>query len=169
MTPATIIMPTPLYKIGDNVTFGWNYTDLLGTPKAIDVMISRASSTHMWTLTANMSFESAGAYEWDTNDQASNNDDDDSGLSIDLYTLVIKDSESQVTDVPNPGYLGVYSGLTFGLYTGQPYTPYAKWECPGTCSAGVANIARNVVVMALSMSLVTLLSFTWFVTGLNLR
>ena len=43
----SVVMITPavtaglqLYRIDDHVTFGWNYTNLQGTPTAIDVLAS---------------------------------------------------------------------------------------------------------------------------------
>ena len=165
LTPATTALPTPLYKIGDHVTFAWNYTDLLAPPTAVDVLLSCSTATSTWTLTNNMTFQTKAHYTWDTNKQAN---DPNQPLLVELYTLVIKDSDEAITGVASPGYLGVYSGLTFGLYTPQPYTPLADWECTG-CNAAVSNSDRHIVVMVLFMSLVTIFSFTWFVTGLGLH
>ena len=164
-TPATTAIPTPLYKIGDWVTFSWNYTSLLGDPTAVDVLISCSTATSTWTLTSNMTFKTDAHYLWDTNKQAS---DSAQPLLVELYTLLIKDSDAAVTDVPSPGYLGAYSGLTFGLYTAQPYTDLANWDCVG-CSSARSNYDRHLVVVLISTALITILSFTWFVSGLGLE
>ena len=163
--PATTLMATPLFKIGDYVTLGWNYTSLQGTPSAIDVLVSCSSAAQTWTLTSNMTFETAVSYVWDTADTAK---DAEKPLGVDLYTLIIKDSDAEITERAEPGYLGAYSGFKFGLYTPRPYTPLPDWECVG-CSRGTNNIDHHAIGFALSMCLVTIFSFTWFVTGLGLH
>lgn len=164
-TPAAAAVATPLYKIGDYVTWGWNYTSLLGTPTAIDVLASCSVARATWTLTANMTFETDVSYVWNTNDQA---DSAESALLSEMYTLIIKDSDASITDRPEPGYLGSYSGLTFGLYAGQPYTPFPEWKCIG-CNAATSGFDRHAVGFALTMCMVTVFSFTWFVSGLGLQ
>ena len=54
-----MITPAPfasqqLYKVGDLVTWAWNYTSLQGTPTAIDVSISCSAATRSYALTQNM-------------------------------------------------------------------------------------------------------------------
>ncbi|KAG5654966.1 hypothetical protein KAF25_010920 [Fusarium avenaceum] len=124
--PDTMYVPTPLFKIGDYATFGWNYTSLEGTPTAIDVLVSQSSAGETYTLTANMTFASNPTYVWDTSKQA---DDPDAPLNVGMYTLIIKDSDSEVTDIPSPGYLAVQKTFQFGMYTPAAYTPYPQWNC----------------------------------------
>ncbi|KAF5668461.1 hypothetical protein FHETE_5274 [Fusarium heterosporum] len=124
--PDTMYVPTPLFKIGDYATFGWNYTSLEGTPTAIDVLVSQSSAGETYTLTANMTFESNPTYVWDTKKYA---EDPDAPLNVGMYTLIIKDSDSQITDLPSPGYLAVQQTFQFGMYTPAAYTPYPQWNC----------------------------------------
>ncbi|RGP59109.1 hypothetical protein FLONG3_11292 [Fusarium longipes] len=124
--PDTMYVPTPLIKIGDYATFGWNYTSLEGTPTAIDVLVSQSSAGETYTLTANMTFETNPTYVWDTSKEAN---DPDAPLPVGMYTLIIKDSDSEITDVPSPGYLAVQKTFQFGMYTPAAYTPYPQWNC----------------------------------------
>ncbi|KAF7556121.1 hypothetical protein G7Z17_g1573 [Cylindrodendrum hubeiense] len=165
ITPVTTAQPTPLYKIGDFITFGWNYTSLQGTPTAIDVLVSCSTATETWTLTQNMTFTTNADFVWDTAEEA---DNAESPLLVQLYTLIIKDSDASITDSADPGYLAVYSGLEFGLYTGKPYTPLSDWTCVG-CNAAPPSIDRHAVTFAVTVSVITIASFTWFVTGLGLH
>jgi hypothetical protein len=160
VTPAATL-GTQLYKIGDHVTWGWNYTNLQGTPTAINVMVSCAKASQTWTLTSNMTFATAGSYVWDTKEQATAVQ---SPLLTEQYTLYIFDAESSVSATPEAGYLGAFSQFTFGMYAPQPYTPLNEWNC-ATCSAAMSETDRRVLGFALSMSVITFLSFTWFVTG----
>ncbi|KAI5460039.1 hypothetical protein BGZ63DRAFT_389373 [Mariannaea sp. PMI_226] len=165
LTPKTTAQPTPLYKIGDFVTFGWNYTGLQGTPTAIDVLVSCSEVTETWTLTQNMSFATKVSYVWDTNKDG---DVAHKPLGVQLYTLVIKDSDAAISDRADPGYLDTFSGLQFGLYTPQPYTPLSDWKCVG-CNAGSNHSGTQAVGFALTMSIITIATFTWFVAGLGLH
>jgi hypothetical protein len=164
ISPATLLEPTPLYKLKEKVTFAWNYTSLKGKPTAIDVLVSCDAAKATWTLTGNMSFASQVTYTWDTKKQAT---DAAKPLPIELYTLMIKDSDTEITDQPEAGYLAKYTGLTFGLYEPAKPTKWEDWECTG-CSAAPSLFERPALGLAVTMSLVSLLSFTWFVTGLGL-
>ncbi|EHK51023.1 hypothetical protein TRIATDRAFT_296855 [Trichoderma atroviride IMI 206040] len=170
--PGGVVMQTPgvfaagaaLYRIGDYVTWGWNYTNLLGTPTAIDVLIGCSAVSETWTLTANMTFKTSAAYTWNSSVQAT---DVSQPLSNNMYTLIIKDSDAAVTQIPDPGYLGTYSQYTFGLYTSQPYVDYDQWSCDA-CNAALAKFDHHALGFAITMGLVTVLSFTWFVSGVDL-
>ncbi|PHH92815.1 hypothetical protein CDD83_4724 [Cordyceps sp. RAO-2017] len=165
LTPAPNVEPTPLYKMRDHVTWGWNYTSLLGTPTAIDVMVSCSTASETWTLTNNMSFTTMVNYVWDTSVEA---DSVEKPLLNAMYTLIVKDSDADMTAPPEPGYLGTYKGFTFGLYSPKPYTPYPDWTCTG-CSDASSLLDRQALGLAVVMSIVTFLSFTWFVAGLGLH
>lgn len=166
-----VVMVTPavtegsqLYKIGDYVTWGWNYTHLQGPPTAIDVLVSCSKADNTWTLTQNMTFETEAAYTWDTGKYQATAVQ--SPLLTEEYTLLIYDAESSVSATAEAGYLSPYSGFKFGLYTPKPYTPLGEWKCV-TCSAGVSDLDRRALGAAVAMSLLTIFSFTWFVTGLG--
>ncbi|ROT42775.1 hypothetical protein SODALDRAFT_375037 [Sodiomyces alkalinus F11] len=162
LTPAPTDPGPKLYKIGDYVTFGWNYTDLRATPTAVDVLVSCARATATWTLTQNMTFSTKGEYTWDSREQATAVQ---SPLLTEEYTLIIYDADSEITATARPGYLSVFDQFKFDMYEPRPYTPLADWNCP-TCSAAVPSIDRKALGFALTMSVVTVLSFTWFVTGI---
>ncbi|KAG5976225.1 hypothetical protein E4U55_007417 [Claviceps digitariae] len=166
-SPNTFLQPSGLYRISDYVTWSWNYTSLLGTPTAIDVIVSCSTASETWTLTSNMSFATNVNYVWDTKQQAN---DAQNPLGNAMYTLIVKDSAAAITQAPEAGYLGAYTGYTFGMYTGLPYTPYPGWTCPGSCSSAAGSIfSHQAVGMAIMMSITTVLSFTWFVSGLGLH
>ncbi len=66
-----MITPAPIagrqyYKIGDNVTFAWNYTSLSVTPSAIDILASCSLNQNTYTIAANQSVQSSQALVWDT-------------------------------------------------------------------------------------------------------
>lgn len=161
MNPATSAAATALFKIGDNITLGWNYTGLEATPTAIDVLLSCSTASETWTLTNNMTFETDVSYVWNSAEQAGNVEQP---LLMEMYTLIIKDSEAEVSDVPSPGMLGSNSDFTFGLYHKVSYTPWAEWECTG-CNAATASFDTQVVKLAFTMCIITVFTFTWFVTG----
>ncbi|KAI8660668.1 hypothetical protein NCS57_01044700 [Fusarium keratoplasticum] len=163
-TPETLYQPTPLYKIGDYATFGWNYTSLKGTPTAIDVLVSCSANAETYTLAANTTFEKNPSYTWDTGKQAN---DVNAPLVVGLYTLIIKDSDMGISDVPDPGYLSVARTFQFGMYTPRDYVPYNEWTCDVCNSA--PGLSHGGIAVVLSMTLVTIASFTWFVTGLGLQ
>lgn len=164
LTPTALPGSTPLYKIGNEIEWGWNYTSLRGTPTAIDVIASCSKASTTWVLASNMTFATSANFTWDTSKEA---DDNDNPLLTELYTLIVKDSDAEMSDTPEAGYLGVYSGFTFGLYAPQPYTPMADWKCVACNSA--PTLGSQALGMALMMSFISVLSFTWFVTGLGLH
>ncbi|KAI8952057.1 hypothetical protein F4801DRAFT_253871 [Xylaria longipes] len=162
--PVTAAMT--LYRIDNTepITWKWNYTSLQGKPSAIDVLISCSKVTSTWTLTQNMTFAPTATFTWDSNkfqqEQIGNQ------LPVEKYTLLIHDSETSFTDTPDPGYLAPYAGFQFGLYTAKPYSNLNSWKCL-TCSAAPGGpLDRQVLGFALTMTLLTVLSFTWYVTGI---
>ncbi|KAL7905796.1 hypothetical protein GGI35DRAFT_123222 [Trichoderma velutinum] len=170
--PGNVVMQTPnvfagsaLYKIGDYITWGWNYTNVLGTPTAVDVLISCSTASETWTLTSNMTFKTSVSYVWDTSVQATSVEEP---LPVAMYTLIIKDSDAAISSIPDPGYLGTFNTFTFGLYTPQPYVPFPDWHCDA-CNAALSKFDHQVLGFAVTMGLVTVLSFTWFVSGLGLN
>lgn len=160
VTPVTTT-GTPIYKISDYVTFGWSYTNLQGKPTAVDVILSCSAATETWTLTANMTFQTSAAYVWDSKEQATAVE---SPLLTEMYTLIIIDADSSVSATAEAGYLAAYSGLTFGMYKPAKYTPLSEWHC-GTCNSALGGFDSRAFSLAIGMSAVTVLSFTWFVTG----
>ncbi|KAL1880486.1 hypothetical protein VTK73DRAFT_5873 [Phialemonium thermophilum] len=168
----SVVMVTPapslglqLYKIGDNVTWGWNYTNLQGTPTAIDVLVSCSTATRTWTLTQNMTFETPASYTWDTG--IYQEDPGAQQLLTEMYTLIVYDSDSSISATAEAGYLAPFSGFTFGLYQPRAPTPLSEYKC-AVCNAAPSDVVdRRALGAAVAMSVLTVLSFTWFVTGLG--
>lgn len=165
-----VVMVTPaptdgfqLYKIKDFVTWKWNYTNLQATPTGIDLFVKCSRVPQPWTLTANMSFATPGTYTWDTG--AFQESNVATPLLTDMYTLVIADVDGGISATPVAGYLAPYSGFTFGLYTPQQYQNNSDgWQC-ASCSGAMSGLDNRAVGLAVVMSVVTVLSFTWFVAG----
>lgn len=120
ITPSAIAGPQ-YYKIGDYVTFAWNYTSLVVTPSYIDVMASCSINSQVYTIATNQTVDATtGAVIWDTrNYQATAT----VPLLTETYKLVVKDAQQDISATPKAGYLGVSDQYTFGMYMPQPYTP----------------------------------------------
>ncbi|KAI0014006.1 hypothetical protein F4779DRAFT_201642 [Xylariaceae sp. FL0662B] len=163
ITPATTDGST-LYRIDDPtpLTWVWNYTSLQADPTAIDVMVSCSMASETWTLTQNMTFAPTATFTWDTNKYQSSAVA--SPLLTEEYTLLIIDADSSVSATAEPGYLAPFDGFTFGLYTSRPYVDLDQWKC-ATCSAAPGDLDRQALGFAVTMSVITVLSFTWYVTG----
>jgi len=161
VTPAASL-GSQLYKIGDWVTWSWNYTNLQGPPTAVDVLVSCSVASETWTLTQNMTFATQAGYLWDTGSYQ--HTAVASPLLVQEYTLLIYDAESSISATAEAGYLAPFDGFVFGMYTPRPYTALGDWQC-ATCSAAMSDTEKRALGFALTMSLITVLSFTWFVTG----
>lgn len=163
-------LTSALYKIGDYVTFSWNYTDLSITPTGVDVVLSASTSSlgaSTWTLTSNMSFATDQAFTWDTEAYQSKAQANQQPLIVEKYTLYIYDAESSITATAGAGSLTANAALTFGLYTGQAYTPMASgWVCATCSNAAVSDTEKRALGFAFTMVGITVASFTWFVVGL---
>lgn len=167
LTPA-VIAGSQFYKIGSNVTFAWNYTNLLATPTALNIVATNSLAGQYYTMTANMTIggNATNAVTWDSAAYS----DSPEGLSNPLltaqYTLVIYDADLSVTATAEPGYLQVYNQYQFGMYTPQPYAdiPPGGYKC-ATCSAAFGDMERRALGFVFGMGIATVLSFTWFVGG----
>lgn len=120
ITPAAI-SGAQYYKIGDYVSFAWNYTSLEVTPTAIDILASCSANQATYTLALNQTVEPTGSLVWNTKDT-----DDKDPLLTSTYTLIIYDSESEVSAAPAAGYLAPFRQFSFGMYQPQKYTPLAR-------------------------------------------
>jgi len=164
ITPAIISGPQ-YYKIGDFVTFAWNYTSLLATPTAVNILATCTANEQLYTLAANQTIGNAtGAVTWDTGSYQSTALSDP--LLTETYTLIIYDADSSISATAQAGYLAVYDQYTFGMYTPQPYTPLGEFQC-ATCSGALSDMERKALGMVFGVSVITVLSFTWFVGGLG--
>ena len=162
VTP-NVYMGQPLYKAGDEITFAWNYTNVLAEPTAVDVLLSCSSISALWTLTGNMSFSDPATFLWDSRVQQT---DASQPLLTEEYLLIVKDSEVEIDATAENGYF-VRQDLRIAIYTPREPTPMEDWECP-TCSGGPPELDHRALGFAATMCVITALSFTWFVTGLGL-
>lgn len=125
ITPAPIA-GTQYYKVGDWVSFAWNYTSLSVTPSAIDILATCTANQATYTLAVNQSTEETGAVFWDTGAYQKTAS---IPLLTEMYTLIIYDADSSVSATAAAGYLGAYSQHIFGMYTPQPYV---EWKGQST-------------------------------------
>lgn len=177
ITPSVIAQPS-YYKIGDQITFGWNYTSLVVTPTALDILVFCAANQATYTLASNASVKETGSVVWDTHA-------DESGtapLLTETYTLIIHDAAQAVTAVGKPGYLGTFNSFQFGMYLPQSYTPlsgkpttrgpmrcltltlFLDFVC-ATCSGALSDMERQTLKFLFGMGMLTVMSFTWFAGG----
>ncbi|KAL6169892.1 hypothetical protein ACJQWK_04889 [Exserohilum turcicum] len=118
----TMVTPDALagsqfYKVGDWITFAWNYTSLSVTPTAIDVLASCTANQATYTIAVNMSATNTKVL-WNTGETPQGQ----APFLTENYKLLIYDSNSTVTAAPRAGYLGAFTAFTFGMYLPQPYT-----------------------------------------------
>jgi len=152
------------YKIGDLVTFAWNYTSLLATPTAVNILATCTANNALYTLAANQTVtgNATGVVTWDTGAYQS------TALSAPLltetYTLIIYDAASSISATPKAGFLATFEQYTFGMYVPQAYTPLGEYICV-TCSGALSDMERRALGMVFGISIITVLSFTWFVGG----
>lgn len=181
ITPAATAVVTEYYKIGDNVEFAWNYTSLLATPSAVDVLVSCSANQATYTIQGNTTFKPTGRVIWNTSADESGS----APLLTESYTLVIHDVEADLTAAPKAGHLAAYSQFHFGMYLKQSYTPRSgrfptlqmvvtvaalltsvttEWVC-ATCSGALSDMERQTLKFVFGMGAITVLSFTWFAGG----
>ncbi|KAJ5309043.1 hypothetical protein PENANT_c020G02753 [Penicillium antarcticum] len=151
-------LSTSYYKIGQEVTFKWNYTSLSVTPSAVNVVASCSLNKQEYTLTSNMSVKATGSVIWDTGKYQSS-------ATIPLltatYTLFVYDSSKEIDDTASAGHLSSQNGYSFGMYTPQAYTPLNEFHC-ATCSGALSETTRQALKFTFGMAVITFASFTWF-------
>ncbi|TEY85898.1 hypothetical protein BOTCAL_0010g00380 [Botryotinia calthae] len=163
LTPAPI--STAYFKIGEYITFSWNYTSLQATPTAVNIMATCKANAQLYTIAVNQSVTaSTQAVTWDTSGYQATAVGNP--LLTETYTLIIYDADRSISAAYQPGYLSVYNTYSFGMYSPQPYTPLSDWVC-ATCSGALSDMERKTLKLMFGMGLITVLSFTWFVTGLG--
>jgi hypothetical protein len=152
------------YKIGDFVTFAWNYTSLQVTPTAVNIMATCTANQVLYTISANATLpaNATQAVTWDTGSYQS------SALANPLltetYTLVIYDAASSISAAAQAGYLAPYEQYTFGMYVPQAYTPLGEFVCV-TCSGALSQMERRALGAVVAGAVGTVMGFTWFVGG----
>ncbi|OQE39159.1 hypothetical protein PENCOP_c007G06419 [Penicillium coprophilum] len=157
ITPAS--SSTTYYKIGQDVTFVWNYTSLSVTPSAVNVVASCSLNSMTYTLSSNMSVKQTGSVVWDTGKYQKS-------ATIPLltasYTLIIYDASKDIGDAASAGHLSSQNGgYVFGMYTPQSYTPLNQFKC-ATCSGAMSETSRLAIKFTVGMAVITFASFTWF-------
>jgi len=165
ITPAIISGPQ-YFKVGDFVTFAFNLTSVLATPTALNIMATCTANQQLYTLAANQTTANAtNVVLWDTGAYQSTALSDP--LLTEKYTLLVYDADSNPSATAQAGYLAVYNQYTFGMYTPQAYTPIGEFKC-ATCSGALSDMERRALGMVVGVTVITVLSFTWFVGGLGI-
>ncbi|KAJ4322116.1 hypothetical protein N0V94_002584 [Neodidymelliopsis sp. IMI 364377] len=144
------------YKVGDYVTFAWNYTSLSQTPSAIDILASCTANQATYTIAVNQSADQTQVI-WDTKNTPSGQ----VPFLTEKYTLLIYDAESSVSAAPRAGYLGVFNSFTFGMYTPQPYVPFDEFEC-ANCNGALSHFEKMTLKVLLLTTGTTIGSLVYF-------
>ncbi|KAF3938372.1 hypothetical protein ABW19_dt0207033 [Dactylella cylindrospora] len=78
--PGGVVMQTPVttsgsqyYKIGNPITFGWNYTSLIISPSAVNVEAFCSDNSQTYTIAQNLSIAKPSVV-WDTGSYTPEND-----------------------------------------------------------------------------------------------
>lgn len=116
MITPDVFAPTTYVKMGESATFKWNYTSLIVTPTAIDVVAYCKKNDHGYTILANESVKETGKAVWDTEKDMRG----DVPLMNELYTLQIYDSELGPSEIAEAGHLGNSRPFIFGVYSPKP-------------------------------------------------
>lgn len=151
--PPVTAANTPLYRISEYVTLGWNYTALEAPPRAIDVYATQKDKQATFTLTQNMTFTTAVNFVWNTTVQAN---DPTNPLFTAEYYLMIKDADKGFKDDTAYGHLFPnVAAFSFGLYKAADYVPLPEYICPG-CSSGntLSRSAGLAAVMGIAAAAV---------------
>ncbi|CAG8882873.1 unnamed protein product [Penicillium nalgiovense] len=151
ITPASV--STTYYKIGEDVTFVWNYTSLSVTPSAVNVVASCSLNAMKYTLSSNMTVKETGSVVWDTGKYQKS-------ATIPLltasYTLIVYDVDKDISDPASAGHLSSQNGgYVFGMYTPS------QFKC-ATCSGALSETSRLAIKFTVGMAVITFASFTWF-------
>jgi hypothetical protein len=147
------------YKVGDLITFAWNYTSLSQSPSAIDILASCTANQATYTIAVNQSAEETEVV-WDTGKTR----EGQPPFLTDKYQLIIYDSDTSVSAAPRAGYLGVFNQFSFAMYTKQEYTSIADgWTCAG-CSGALSHFEKMTIkalLLTTSTTFGSLLYFTY--------
>lgn len=144
------------YKVGDYVTFAWNYTSLSQTPSAIDILATCTANQATYTIAVNQSADQTSIV-WDTKNTPSGQ----VPFLTEKYTLLIYDAESSVSATAKAGYLGVFNTFQFGMYTPQPYVPFSEFEC-ANCNGALSHFEKMTIKALLLTTGTTIGSLVYF-------
>jgi len=155
VTPATL--NNNYYKVGDYITFAWNYTSLSVTPTALDILATCTANSATYTIALNQSADQTRIV-WDTKNPPSGQP----AFITDNYELMIYDADSSVSAAPKAGYLAPYKQqFRFGMYTPQAYHDWQTWECPG-CNGAVSHFEKMTITALLMTTGTTIGSLLYF-------
>jgi len=149
ISPATTSGVTSYYSVGSPLTFVWNYTYLIATPTALDILAT-ANAPGLaiptpFTLALNQSFTSPQTFTWDTGKYAQ-----ETPLPAGTYTLIVYDADAENGrwQLAQAGKLSSWSGFSWGMYNTQQYTPLENAYVCATCNgAGGLKVGRETWVM----------------------
>ncbi|KAK6357793.1 hypothetical protein TWF730_007156 [Orbilia blumenaviensis] len=166
LPPGGVAIQTPIttsgsqyYKIGQAITFGWNYTSLIVSPSAVNVEAFCSSNSQTYTIAQNLSIAKPSIV-WDTGSYEPRNGQPP--IAMGIYTLLIYDEKSAITAIPAAGNLAPFNGFKFGMYAPKAYTPLADFDCP-TCETSSAPALDTVAIrMFVLISTLFSLSFGLF-------
>jgi hypothetical protein len=163
ITPAATAA-VPYYKVGQTITWVWNYTSLLRPPQHIDILATIPAGANYalpspFTLAVNETFNPTQTFTWDTGKYYS----ETNPLPIATYHLVVYDADATggVSQTPSPGYLGVWQQFPFGMYTPQAPVVLANPYVCATCNSA-ASLERMTLGALLATTGMTVVSFMWF-------
>jgi hypothetical protein len=167
----TVVSPVstaglPIFKIGDVATFGYNFTSLSATPTALNIMATCSLNQATYTIAMNQTINGTAPTQqalWDTNGYETSS----TPLVVATYTLIMYDSDGSPSDVPEAGYLAPFTTFAFGMYTRQQYEDDSGPVPCISCSGALSSLERNALGFAFGISIITVLTFTWFLNGLN--
>ena len=165
ISPAATLGSTSYYSVGTPITFIWNYTYLLASPTALDILATVSAAglaiPTPFTLALNTSFQSPQTFIWDTGAFAK-----ETPLPVGSYSLIVYDSDAadgQWTQA-GAGKLSAWRGGGFGMYNTQSYTPLADAYVCATCNkAAGGGMERQTWMMLVGTVGMTMGGFVWFV------
>jgi len=159
MVTPNALAGTQFYKVGDWVTFAWNYTSLSVTPTAIDVLASCTANQATYTISVNMSATETEVL-WNTK----NTPEGQAPFLTENYKLLIYDSDLSATAAPRAGYLGAFTGFTFGMYLPQEYISLKDgYTCPN-CNGALSlteKMTLGTMLLTTGTTLGSMLYFTY--------
>lgn len=170
-----LLTPAPIsgqqyYKVGDILTFAWNYTSVSVLPTAVDVLATCTQNSALYTLAVNQTVSQGGSNGITSNGMFSNGTGSNSnaesvtwdtgayaatatvGLPNAIYTLIIYDASKPSSAAASPGFLATYQQHTFGLYNPQAYNNMTGYNCI-TCSRATPGVEKGFVRGLVAISL----------------
>jgi hypothetical protein len=145
---------TSYYSVGSPITFVWNYTYLIATPTALDILVTATAPglaiPTPFTLALNETFSFPQTFIWDTEKFAQ-----ETPLPQGSYSLIVYDADAadgQWT-VATAGKLSAWRGASWGMYNTQKYTNMTDGFVCATCNAAAStNLPKGTVTMLMGVA-----------------